>query len=60
MLYVAEGDGVLDIDAGTVPFPHGALAYYRGEEELRVRNDGTEGLTLLAFLAPPVPPARSG
>lgn len=57
MLFVAEGVAVLDTDQRSVPFPQGALAYYHGDEELRVRNDGSEGLTLLAFLAPPFPPA---
>ena len=43
-------------DAGRVGFGAGSLAFYRGDEELRVSNDGLTGLTLLAFLAPPFPP----
>ncbi len=56
MLYAVEGTGVLDTDEGVVPFAEGALAFYRGDEELRVSNQGETGLTLLAFLAPPFPP----
>jgi quercetin dioxygenase-like cupin family protein len=52
MLYVADGVGELDTPAGAVPFERGALAFYRGDEELRVRNSGNAELTLLAFLAP--------
>ncbi len=52
MLYVADGAGELDTPSGTVPFERGALAFYRGEEEMRVRNSGTAEMTLLAFLAP--------
>ena len=51
MLYVADGEGELET-AGRVPFERGALAFYRGEEELRVRNSGHAEMTLLAFLAP--------
>jgi quercetin dioxygenase-like cupin family protein len=51
-LYVAEGTGELETSAGVVPFAAGALAHYRGEEELHVRNCGPAGMTLLAFLAP--------
>lgn len=56
MLYAVEGDGVLDTAEGTVAFAAGSLAYYRGDEELRVANKGGVGLTLLAFLSPPFPP----
>lgn len=56
MLFAVEGEGVLDTDAGRVSFGAGALAFYRGDEELRVTNEGLSGLTLLAFLAPPFPP----
>ncbi len=56
MLFAAEGDGVLDTDAGRVSFGAGSLAFFRGDEELRVSNEGPSGLTLLAFLAPPFPP----
>jgi len=52
MLYVADGEGELDTPAGPVPFERGALAFFRGEEELRVRNSGQLEMTLLAFLAP--------
>lgn len=56
MLFAVEGEGVLDTDAGRVGFGAGSLAFYRGDEELRVANEGQSGLTLLAFLAPPFPP----
>jgi quercetin dioxygenase-like cupin family protein len=52
MLYVIAGQGELDTPAGVVAFPSGGLAFYRGDEELRVRNAGSGELTLLAFLAP--------
>jgi len=51
-LYAVEGEGELETEEGKVAFAAGALAHYRGEELLRVRNAGTTGLTLLAFLAP--------
>lgn len=56
MLFAVEGEGVLDTEAGRVGFGAGSLAFYRGDEELRVSNEGLSGLTLLAFLAPPFPP----
>jgi quercetin dioxygenase-like cupin family protein len=56
MLFAVEGEGVLDTDTGPVGFGAGSLAFYRGDEELRVSNEGPSGLTLLAFLAPPFPP----
>jgi quercetin dioxygenase-like cupin family protein len=56
MLFVVEGEGVLDTEAGRVGFGAGSLAFFRGDEELRVSNEGLSGLTLLAFLAPPFPP----
>ncbi len=59
MIYAVEGEGILQTDAGTVRFGAGSLAFYRGDEELRVTNHGQTGLTMLAFLAPPFPP-RSG
>jgi quercetin dioxygenase-like cupin family protein len=59
MLLAVEGDGVLETDDGPATFRAGSLAFYSGDEELRVSNDGGVGLTLLAFLAPPFPP-RSG
>lgn len=57
MLYAVEGAGTLTTDDGPVAFGSGSLAFYRGDEELRVQNTGTAGLTLLAFLTPPFPPA---
>jgi quercetin dioxygenase-like cupin family protein len=56
MLFAVEGEGVLETDGGTVRFGAGFLAFYRGDEELRLSNEGRTGLTLLAFLAPPFPP----
>jgi len=56
MLFAVEGEGVLDTDDGRVRFEAGSLAFFRGDEELRVSNEGLTGLTLLAFLAPPFPP----
>jgi hypothetical protein len=52
MLYVVDGDGELADTEGSVPFSTGALAFYRGDEEPRVRNTGGTDLTLLAFLTP--------
>jgi quercetin dioxygenase-like cupin family protein len=52
MLYAANGEGQLDPPEGPVAFNAGALAFFRGDEELRVRNTGTVDLTLLAFLSP--------
>jgi hypothetical protein len=45
----------LDEPAGATPFTAGGLAFYRGDEELRVRNSGLAELTLLAFIAPKFP-----
>ena len=56
MLFVVEGEAKLDTEVGTVDFGAGSLAFYRGDEELRVSTEGLTGLTLLAFLAPPFPP----
>ena len=56
MIYAVEGEGTLTTDVATVPFVAGSLAFYRGDEELRVTNAGESGLTMLAFLAPPFPP----
>jgi quercetin dioxygenase-like cupin family protein len=56
MLYAVEGQGELETETGARPFGAGSLAHYTGAEELRVRNIGQVGLTLLAFLAPPFPP----
>ena len=52
LLYSVTGEGELDVPAGAVAFNAGSLAFYHGDEELRVRNTGTTDLTLLAFLAP--------
>jgi hypothetical protein len=59
MLYVVEGAGHLGTPEGDVSFTAGTIAHLRGDEELRVTNTGTTGMTLLAFLAPPFPPPRS-
>jgi quercetin dioxygenase-like cupin family protein len=56
MLFVVEGEAVLDTDGGPVRFPAGCLARYTGSEELRVSNAGDAPVTLLAFLTPPFPP----
>ena len=56
MIYIVDGSGSLDTDGGTVAFVAGSLAYFRGDEELRLANNGETGLTALAFLAPPFPP----
>lgn len=58
-LYAVEGNGELDTPEGAVPFGAGDLAHYRGDEELRVTNNSTVGLTMIAFLAPVFPPAES-
>ena len=58
-LYAVEGRGELDTPDGVVAFEAGELAQYRGDEELRVTNNATVGLTLLAFLAPVFPPPSS-
>jgi len=59
MLFAVEGEGTLDTVEGAARFGAGSLAFYRGDEELRVANTGQTGLTVLAFLSPPFPP-RSG
>jgi quercetin dioxygenase-like cupin family protein len=59
MIYIVEGSGSLATDDATVAFVAGSLAYFRGDEELRLANHGTTGLTALAFLAPPFPPPTS-
>ena len=56
MLFVVEGEGVLQTDNGSVEFASGSLAFFQGGEELRVSNQGHVGLTMLAFLTPPFPP----
>ncbi len=57
MLFVVEGTATLATDDGPTSFTTGSLAFLRGDEELRVGNDGATGVTLLAFLAPAFPPA---
>jgi quercetin dioxygenase-like cupin family protein len=52
MLYVVEGLGELNTSTGAVSFTAGQVAFYRGDEELSVRNLDTAEMTLLAFLAP--------
>jgi quercetin dioxygenase-like cupin family protein len=52
MLYAVSGAGQLDSPDGAQAFDSGALAYLRGDEELRLRNVGSDELTLLAFIAP--------
>ena len=60
MLFAVEGRGVLTTADGPVSFAEGSLAYFPGNEELNVANDGPTGLTLLAFLAPVFPPRSAG
>lgn len=56
-LYAAEGNGIMTLpDGSEVALDHGSLAKLPGDEELRIRNEGTTGLSLLAFLAPHFPP----
>jgi quercetin dioxygenase-like cupin family protein len=52
MLYVSDGQGELETATGKVASTAGCLAWYRGDEELRVVNTGDEEMTMLAFLAP--------
>lgn len=56
MLYVVEGEAVLETDQGYQDFVAGDIAYISHEEELRVSNPASEGVTLLAFLSPKFPP----
>ena len=58
-LHVVEGTGELDTPDGPIQLRVGDLAHFRGDEELRLSNGSTTGLTLLAFLAPAFPPASS-
>lgn len=57
-LYAVEGSGSLDTPEGPIEFEAGTVAHYSGDEELRVTNNGADGLTLLAFLAPVFPPTQ--
>ena len=59
MIYIVEGAGTLDVDGAAVAFVAGSLAFFRGDEELRLSNHSSTGLTALAFLAPPFPPPTS-
>jgi quercetin dioxygenase-like cupin family protein len=56
MLFAVEGEGDLQTENDPIAFAAGSVAFYRGDEELRVSNEGRVWLTLLAFLAPPFPP----
>jgi quercetin dioxygenase-like cupin family protein len=56
MLFAVEGAGVLETAQGPVELWARSIAFYAGDEELRVSNAGRVGCTLLAFLAPPFPP----
>lgn len=56
MLYAVEGVGTIDNDRTQVAMSAGTLVYIRPDEELRIANEGSTGLTLMAFLAPPFPP----
>lgn len=57
-LYAVEGVGTLTVEGEDRPFPAASLAHYRGDEELRLTNQGEDGFTVLAFLAPVFPPVR--
>ena len=46
-----RGSSGLESDGGSVAFGAGSLSFYRGDEVLRVSNEGRVGLSLLAFLA---------
>lgn len=58
-LYIVEGEGQFDTQAGKHVHPAGSLISMKGSEELRVTNTGRTGLTLLAFLSPRFPPTRA-
>lgn len=55
MLYVVEGSAKLEIENGQRDFVAGDIAFISPEEELRVSNQGSSELTLLAFLSPKFP-----
>jgi len=59
MLYVVEGVGTIATAEGPTDIAAGSLAHLRGDEVLDVSNTGDAGMTLLAFLAPPFPPATT-
>lgn len=58
MLFVVEGEATVAGPDGDVLLPAGALVWLTGDEELRMSNHGHVGTTVLAFLAPPFPPAN--
>jgi len=60
MFYAVEGEGVLATPDGRVGFMAGSLAFFRGDEELRLATEGTTGLTLFSFFAPPFPRRSNG
>jgi quercetin dioxygenase-like cupin family protein len=55
MLYVVEGSAKLEIENGQRDLVAGDIAFISPEEELRVSNQGSSELTLLAFLSPKFP-----
>lgn len=59
MLYAVEGNATLDTDDGDVAFDAGTMVFIASHEELRVSNQGSENVTLLAFLTPMFPPRNS-
>ena len=56
MLFVVEGVANLETPDGARSLPAGNLVFVDHTEELRVSNEGDEGVTLLAFLTPMFPP----
>lgn len=56
MLFAVEGAGLLETPEGLRELSQGEMVYIAHDEELRVSNKGTVGLTLLAFLTPKFPP----
>lgn len=58
MLFVYQGSATVDTDAGQVVITEGDLVFISHEEELRVSNQATTGVILLAFLTPKFPPRR--
>lgn len=59
MLFVAEGTATLETTDGDRAFAKGNLAFVPSTEELRVSNQGREGVVLLAFLTPKFPPRKA-
>lgn len=58
-LYVANGVASFTEDEQVSEVASPALVQLAGSEELKVSNQGTDGVTLLAFLAPVFPPPAS-